>query len=498
MDFGKTVILKALDAGGGKVLLDASDGLYRLNADGSRDSTFGTNGFVRTPISPVDVKFESGGKMIVAGTSADNQFELVQYNADGSPDATFGANGVASFDPAPGKTITVNDLLIQSTGKIVVAGQAVDTSGNPVVLPLEYAQVDLVRFNADGTLDTTFGNGTPGVFHLGDGLESDTGIALYPDDRIFVSAENIVGFSGQEQDALAYTVAADGSAATLVEETKGLLAEISQPVIDSSGRLFVFDGSAGVNHLQAIDGTTVVHTRSGIAATTFTLDQNGGERLLGIKGNQVTAYTRDLAVDTSFAPAGTVFVPPDLSGGLRFESIAVVNSGADFMVFGSGLDKSGVTFEFHLTSAADGSPTGDLSGVATPRIGSHYGYATVAIRPGSGSLNLRSLTANSLQVNTTFDGEPWKTTGTLVSRASHGATTYATYAFRFPSRSFGRADNGVYTFTLLPAVSNTLGLPNAGMVLGSDIFYATPHNRSVNPVTPTDTPADALQTDVYT
>ena len=74
--------------------------------------------------------------------------------ADGTPDATFGAEGIATAD-FEGTDDIANAVIQQSDGKLVLAGTAWTLDLNDDEASSDMA---LARFNADGSLDTTFGN----------------------------------------------------------------------------------------------------------------------------------------------------------------------------------------------------------------------------------------------------------------------------------------------------------------------------------------------------
>ena len=83
---------------------------------------------------------QADGKLVVAGTSNDN-FAAIRYNLDGTLDKSFGRDGVVTTDFL---NLDIGFCVIQqSDGKLVVSGK----SGNSFAL---------VRYNFDGTLDTTF------------------------------------------------------------------------------------------------------------------------------------------------------------------------------------------------------------------------------------------------------------------------------------------------------------------------------------------------------
>src|SRR5262245_23657894 len=100
--------------------------------EGSLDPGFGTAGIVTTDItgssddSANAVVIQSDGKIIVAGTTLDTldrDFMVIRYNTSGSLDTTFGNNGVVTtdFGATDDRGIAV---ALQSDGKIVVAGRS--------------------------------------------------------------------------------------------------------------------------------------------------------------------------------------------------------------------------------------------------------------------------------------------------------------------------------------------------------------------------------------
>lgn len=123
---------------------------------GDLDLTFSGDGKVLTDVSARGdfagaIAIQGDGKIVVAGGAAwetrDPKITLVRYNADGTLDTSFGGDGKVTTqltshdDPVAG-------LALQSDGKILVSGGAAFDTRN--------AKVALVRYNANGTLDTSF------------------------------------------------------------------------------------------------------------------------------------------------------------------------------------------------------------------------------------------------------------------------------------------------------------------------------------------------------
>jgi uncharacterized delta-60 repeat protein len=160
----------------GKLVAAGTDGsafaFVRYNGDGSLDSTFGSGGKVVTPIGAnagvSALLLQPDGKLVAAGSSSaggDADFALARYDTDGTLDATFGSGGVVTTDF--GGNDHGFDALLQGDGKIVVAG-AVDSVGD----------VALACYNADGSLDSTFGSGGKVTTDLGVDLTRASGVGL--------------------------------------------------------------------------------------------------------------------------------------------------------------------------------------------------------------------------------------------------------------------------------------------------------------------------------
>jgi uncharacterized delta-60 repeat protein len=126
----------------------AVGGIVRLSADGTRDTTFttgtGADGSVPT------IALQADGKILVGGYFANWNGApaggLVRLNADGTLDATFTTN------TGSGGNMGVSTVVVQADGRILVGGAF--TTWNTATFGR------IVRLNADGTLDTTFTTGT--------------------------------------------------------------------------------------------------------------------------------------------------------------------------------------------------------------------------------------------------------------------------------------------------------------------------------------------------
>jgi len=152
--------------------------LYRYDTNGTLDTTFGTAGTTVTSLpgalSPA-IAFQSTGKIILVSATNNDQ-AVLRYSADGILDATFGTAGIVTTDINNGSVNFANAVVVQVDDKIVVAGHAnVNINGGT-------SDISLVRYNADGTLDTTFNaTGTvPGIVttDLNGGFDNAFSVAL--------------------------------------------------------------------------------------------------------------------------------------------------------------------------------------------------------------------------------------------------------------------------------------------------------------------------------
>lgn len=167
--------------------------LARYNPDGSLDQSFGDGGKVLTDLGGseevVAIAIQASGKIVALGQSRDShcpcpsRFALARYNPDGSLDPSFGEGGTVLTDIDASTSDAAAALALQPGGKIVAAGTSRQTSGD------HESNFALVRYNADGSLDQTFGTG--GIT-LTD-LRSDdraAGVAIQPTGKIIAAGNS--------------------------------------------------------------------------------------------------------------------------------------------------------------------------------------------------------------------------------------------------------------------------------------------------------------------
>lgn len=151
----------------------------RYNPDGTLDNTFSDDGRVFAdiagPTEAKDVAIDSSGRIVVAGYTG-GHMAVLRLTADGTPDTTFGGDGTVTANPAGPVLQEGGDgraLALQPDGKIVVGGEVGSTR-------FDFA---LMRFNADGSVDTSF-DGDGIVRTDFGGYEAVESLAVQPDGRI--------------------------------------------------------------------------------------------------------------------------------------------------------------------------------------------------------------------------------------------------------------------------------------------------------------------------
>jgi len=158
IDYGEAVAIQS----DGKIVVAGSAyganycdfALVRYNPDGSLDESFDGDGIVTTDFNQslelgFAVLIQPDNKIVVAGTTysinTGYEFAVARYNPDGSLDTTFSSDGKVTT----GFTYTSeigHGVTLQPDGKLVVVGET--SSGHDDFI--------LARFNANGTLDTSF------------------------------------------------------------------------------------------------------------------------------------------------------------------------------------------------------------------------------------------------------------------------------------------------------------------------------------------------------
>jgi uncharacterized delta-60 repeat protein len=178
--------------------------VVRLNSNLTLDTSFGTNGFALVNAGVTElldsakaIDFQ-GQNIIVVGDDSPGpegiiprgkKIHLTRLNPSGAVDTSFGTNGVVSHTFA--NDVEIFEMAVQPDGKILVVGEIVE-EGTDGIFRQNFL---LVRYKADGSLDTTFNSGsaTPGIIKGAIHSESSGRyVIVQPDGKILVRERGLI------------------------------------------------------------------------------------------------------------------------------------------------------------------------------------------------------------------------------------------------------------------------------------------------------------------
>lgn len=265
---GKIIVVGSSNDAG-----NANFALARSLPDGTPDADFGTDGKVTTdfnggPDTVVSVAIQSDGKIVVAGSAGISStstflgitwttgFGVARYHPDGTLDTTFNSTGkvTTSF---PGNSANAAKVLVQGDGKIVAAGYVHNGTDNDFAL---------VRYNSDGTLDTSFNTTGRVLTNLGDN-DVIQSMALQSNGKIVVAGFTSTG--GSPHSALA-RFNSDGTLDTTFNTTGIVIASLLSPLDVLSSVAIQSDGkivAAGYSINNGLDFDMLVVRYHGDVAT---------------------------------------------------------------------------------------------------------------------------------------------------------------------------------------------------------------------------------------
>ena len=173
--------------------------LIRYMSDGTLDVSFDSDGIVKTDIDEnsnnehaYSLIQQVNGKLVVAGKNHNGShfdFAVLRYNSDGSLDSTFDDDGIVTTAVSSYDNMA-NSVIQQADGKLAVTGEVNMSSG----YKYDFA---LVRYNADGSLDTTLvgdagtGNGIV-INDLGSDVNFSRAVLQQADGKLLVAGNSVV------------------------------------------------------------------------------------------------------------------------------------------------------------------------------------------------------------------------------------------------------------------------------------------------------------------
>ena len=195
---------------------DQAMAVARINEDGSPDTSFDDDGIATVNVAvggesgerASGMAVQSSGKVVLAGpvehdpaaegpAASDTDIAAVRLNEDGSPDASFGEDGVARLDLSTGMAVddsflgdTMYGVTLLGSDKLLLVAARLAESG-------PHRDFAIVRLNADGTPDPTFGEAGVLTRDIDGGSESPRQAVVLEDGGVVVS-----GYTNNAEDVV--------------------------------------------------------------------------------------------------------------------------------------------------------------------------------------------------------------------------------------------------------------------------------------------------------
>ena len=323
--------------------------LARYNTDGSLDASFGTGGIVNYDFNynGSSIALQPDGRIVVAGSFCSQStcdFAVARYHADGSLDKSFSfdGDGIIIFDM--GSYDFANDVVIQTDGRIIVVG----SSGTANSRNYAFA---VARLDMDGSLDTSFGGDGRVVTSLGN--FSDLGAraaALQTDGKILVAGQGgSGGFATADFALVRYN--SNGSLDTTFDGDGKVINDVGGGYDGASGVVVQTDGKivvCGSGYLAdtaivrynpdgspdaSFDGDGILITNFGFRPSSLGIQSNGKIIVTGDAiGNAsiesaVVRYNPNGSLDASFGSGGITTTDFGNEGNFGANAVAIQPDG---------------------------------------------------------------------------------------------------------------------------------------------------------------------------
>jgi uncharacterized delta-60 repeat protein len=332
-------------------LLISGTGVNAANASGALDATFDTDGKVTTRVGTnTDVAYamalQSDNKIVLGGYSyigSNDDFSLTRYNPDGSLDTSFDTDGKVTTAVGSNNE-AIRDVAIQSDGKILAVGYQYDGS------QYDFA---LVRYNSDGSLDTSFDTDGKVTTAIGSANNSSFSVAIQSDGKIVAGGFANNGFNDDfaltrynSDGSLDTSFDTDGKVTTQIGSYSEVIRSLA---IQSDGKIvavgYSYNGSnydfaiARYNSNGSLDNsfnttgkvTTAIGTGDEYAMSSA-IQSDGKIVAVGYSHNgsdndfALVRYNSDGSLDSSFNTSGKVTTSIGPASNSAF-SVAVLNDG---------------------------------------------------------------------------------------------------------------------------------------------------------------------------
>lgn len=232
--------------------------LMRFQINGTLDSTFGNNGLVKTPsFSGNAIAIQDDGKILVAGGLTNpvvdtGDFAVIRLNKDGTMDDSFDGGGILITDFVNIRTAAIA-IAVQPDGHIAVVGSTINFPNFNLVL---------ARYRSDGSLDPDFGIGGKQETDLFGSHDMASALTIQKDEKIIVAGfserkntnrQNFTLVRFNKDGTLDSTFSKDGKLASpynfnrdsraedvVLQEDGKIIVPVNFPTLDPPNGLIVF------------------------------------------------------------------------------------------------------------------------------------------------------------------------------------------------------------------------------------------------------------------
>lgn len=340
--------------------------IWKYDTNGSLHPNFGNNGIVIANNAfggdsndyGDTIAIDSNGSIYVSGyayNGTDNDMVLWKYDANGSVDMSFGINGIVTFDGGRGGDYA-HDLVVDSNGSVFIGGSSYDLGGFKAII---------WKYDSNGTLDTHFGNGNGYIKHgvnIIDSLTvSSTSLALDHNGSIILAgySKNLSNY-----DLVVWKCHADGTLDTGFSDDGLVMYRPSLGVYESDPGAYVAIGNDNGIYIAgqsngamtiwkyqsngapdtAFGGSGIVtaNVPGGSSARDIAIDQNGSIFITGRSGYAMMTlwkYHPDGTIDLNFNNEGVAIYT---QSSLNFGAGVIVDTNDSIYVTGYSYDSIGI------------------------------------------------------------------------------------------------------------------------------------------------------------
>ncbi|MDB5319200.1 MAG: uncharacterized protein JWN40_831 [Phycisphaerales bacterium] len=465
----------------GKFVLANHTTVYRFRADGTLDRSFGHRGHVTPGFTLYGLGIDHSGRIAVGGGTDDFKWAAARYKPDGTPDTAFNGTGQIITHVNGNNDERATVMALQPDGKIIVGGTQFN-GNNDEALGFDYNAV-AVRFNVNGAVDTSFGNGGEAFDFGGVNVFSTVNaIALSPAGDVALAGR----FDGGQSihDKIFEVVNSSGLsiARTPVGEDPGFYSSYRAAAFRPDGVRVLADEDEGNSDLffnnqripiffDPLKASTPSDEK--INAIVTTADNKtliaGATHGLGL-----IRFNPNGTPDATFGFGGTANILINRKKAQWIDKLALLPNG-DYLAAGTlgasiadGRD-NGAVFVTHITGGAHTvgalPPRAQITFPGPPYTGAST-YTFTITYAAEESIDPATLDGRDIRV---IGPGGYSVLARLIQNDSTnaGQQRFATYEIDAPGGTWNRADNGHYIVYLRPnQVSDNRGRPCPAQILG--------------------------------